>query len=141
MDNNEIILKSLKFYLNYLENDDHAPSLDETKEDRTAILNLIETHEITNTCLELLKAEINPDDKLLLSLRSLLEKTLEYNDYTQGQMDALKYVQMCINHQRAISKTPDYIVALDDIALQCEASIQRLKNGENMKSLSTTMET
>lgn len=104
--NNDIVLKSLEFYLNYLENDDHAPPLDETKEERERI-------------------------------KVMIDQAWEARK--QGQIDALKYIKMCINHQRVVYKKEDYVLALDNILLDCNASLERLENGEDMRSLSTVM--
>lgn len=65
-------------------------------------------------------------------------KSLESDAKRAGMIQALKYVLAISNGKRALRRVPDFLVALDEIDLHCEAAIERLGAGEDMGPLATT---
>lgn len=76
-----------------------------------------------------------PDAKEQLRVR---DKFLSQVHTTSGQLDALKYVRQCIDHQLATFRDlrpPGFKAALEDLMVIVEAAQERVTNGKPMKAL------
>lgn len=58
-------------------------------------------------------------------------------DQRRGRLEGLQHAMLIVEGRRVVNHTDSYKAALDDIQVFLEASIERVKNGEEMYSVAT----
>ena len=75
------------------------------------------------------------------ALKQICDMTVERLGYQRGQEDALRYILRCVRVSCEFLPRPAaYVAAMDEVAVMCGASLERLSRGEAMEATSVTAE-